>query len=158
MKKFLAMLTVCAVIGIGSISLAQEAQDAASIPQSTTVENEYSYGTVVSVNKDTSELTISEYDWVNDKEANVTFIVDPKVEVENAASWKDITAGSEVDIEYVAEANGKKIAKYISVYTPEEMNAQLTEEVAPEAAPAPAAPATAPAAQEAPAAQPAAQQ
>ena len=83
---------------------------------------EYSYGTVVTVNKDSGEMTISEYDWSNDTEAEVTFAVDPKVELENVTDWKEIAAGSEVDIEYVM-ANGKKTARYISVYTMTDDNA-----------------------------------
>jgi|GEM_PF-3074140 len=112
--KFLAALACAFLIGIAGISMAQDAGVTAQEN-----EPEYSYGTVVSVNGDAKELVVSEYDWSNDTETNVTFSIDPNVVVENSATWKEIPAGAEVDIEYALE-NGKKVAKSISVYTMEE--------------------------------------
>ncbi len=125
MKRFLLAALLC--LSVATVSGAAFCQDDAAMAAPDT-ENEYSYGTVVSVNKDAKEIVISEYDWSNDTETNVTFGIDPQIIVENAASWMDIPAGSEVDIEYVLDANGKRIAKTISVYTVEEVNTDVIEE------------------------------
>lgn len=77
---------------------------------------DYSYGTVLSVDSQSGMITVSEYDWDTDGEIKVAYSVDPKVRVENFSSWKDIPVDSYVDIEYVTNANGKKVIMAISVY------------------------------------------
>ena len=108
MGKYLVFVLLCAItVSPAVISFAQEE------------ETEYSYGSVIEIKKESNELIISEYDWDNDAEAQVTYIIHPEAEVENAPSWKEIPNGSYVDIEYTIDKNGKKVAKYISVYEPE---------------------------------------
>lgn len=77
---------------------------------------EFGYGTVVTINGDTKEIVISEYNWDTDAEVDVAYSVRDNVEVESASSWKDIPKGSYIDFEYVIESTGKKAIKYISVY------------------------------------------
>jgi len=116
---------------------------------------EYGYGTVVSVDDAKKEIVISEYNWETDSEGNVTYSVSGDAKFENVAALKDITAGSYVDIEYLAGEGGKRVAKLISVYEPEtetEMAPEAAGSQAPTAAPAaPQAAPAAPAAAEQPA-------
>lgn len=80
---------------------------------------QYGYGTVVKVDETTKEIVVSEYDWEGDTETTVTYSIDPNVKLENIASLGEITPDAYVDIEYVVMLDGKKVAKLISVYTPE---------------------------------------
>ncbi|MDD5439392.1 MAG: hypothetical protein PHS37_04320 [Candidatus Omnitrophica bacterium] len=160
MKKcLLAVLTCMLALSVASLAYAADNPEAQAAPEASvaaevpaaapeaapaTEDNtEYGYGTVVSVDDAKKEIVISEYNWETDAEANVTYSVAPEAKFENVAGLKNITAGSYVDIEYLAGEGGKRVAKLISVYEPE-----TEAEMAPESAPAaaPAAPAAAPAA------------
>ena len=77
---------------------------------------EYDYGSVVKVDATKNEIVIGEYDYDNDTEITVTYLVDPKANFENVNSLKEIAPGTYVDIEYIIAEGGKKIAKSISVY------------------------------------------
>lgn len=90
-----------------------------SLCQEETAEGEardYTDGTVVSVDKAAKTVTIEEYDWANDQKTNAVYYVDPSAETENISSWENIPAGSYVEIEYITEPDGKKVAKYIGLY------------------------------------------
>lgn len=78
-------------------------------------ELEYTFGTVKSVGKD--EIVITEFDYDTGDEREVTYAVDPKVELNNVAALKEIAAGDEVDIDFLLEGE-KKTAKVISVAKP----------------------------------------
>lgn len=102
-------LVVAAVLAFGllicsGISLAQEEE-----------ELDYSWGKVSSVSS--NQLVVTEYDYDSDEEVDVTYTVDPKAELKNVESLKDIKVGDSVDIEYVV-IGGKKVAKIITVEKP----------------------------------------
>ena len=80
-------------------------------------EPEYAFGTVKSVGGD--QLTINEFDYDTGKENEATYGLDSKTEYENVASPKEITAGNEVDIDYLVK-DGKKVAVTVSVAKPVE--------------------------------------
>lgn len=75
-------------------------------------EVDYSWGIVANVSE--GQIVVTEYDYDKDREADVVYSIDPNVELENAASLKDIAAGDSVDIEYVVEGD-KRVAKVIAV-------------------------------------------
>ncbi|PIU42466.1 MAG: hypothetical protein COS99_00005 [Candidatus Omnitrophica bacterium CG07_land_8_20_14_0_80_42_15] len=118
-------LLVCFSVGI---SIAQEEG------------TEYSYGTVSKMAAD--QIVVSEYDYDKDAEVEVTYLIDPKVELENVTAVGDIAVGDAVEIEYVAQ-DGKKTAKAIVVEKALEEEAPAAAPEAKEGAaePAPAAPA-----------------
>jgi len=76
----------------------------------------YGYGTVVTVSASLNTITISEFDWDDNMDKNVVYKVEPGVQVEGISSWKDIKKDYYLDIEYVEDPIGNRIAKYISVY------------------------------------------
>ena len=80
-------------------------------------EPEYAFGTVKSVAGD--QLTINEFDYDTGKENEATYWLDAKTEYDNVASAKEITAGDEVDIDYLVK-DGKKVAVAVSVAKPVE--------------------------------------
>lgn len=109
MKRYLAVaavLTLGLVVCFASgISLAQEEEK----------ETEYSWGTVSSISSD--QITVKEHDYASENEVEVTYTIDPKVELKNVNSLKDIAVGDSVDIDYVVK-DGKKVAMIIDVEKP----------------------------------------
>lgn len=79
------------------------------------VETEYAYGTVKSITS--SQIVVKEYDYENDTEVDVIYTIGPDVEYEGVSSYKDISAGDSVEIDYVVKG-GKKIATLISAEEP----------------------------------------
>ena len=107
MKRYL----VAAVLVLGflmcsvsDISLAQEEE-----------ELEYSWGTVRSLSS--NKLVVTEYDYDSDEVVDVTYTVDPKVDLKNVDSLKSIAVGDGIEIEYVVIGD-KKVAKIITVEKP----------------------------------------
>lgn len=90
-------LLLCSVPGI---SLAQEVE-----------ELEYSWGKVSSVSSE--QIVVTEYDYDADKEVDVTYTLDPEVELKNVESLEDIKVGDSVEIDYVVK-DGKRVAKIIT--------------------------------------------
>ncbi|GEM_PF-2482390 len=138
MLKGIILITVCVMaVSFSATGFCQEQGAPQAVSPEQPAENtEYSEGTVLSVNADANEIAITEYDWNTDAEVNVTYSVDPAVQVENIASWKDLAAGNYIDIEYVVK-DSKRIAKYINLYqqapeapaSPEGEEAPATEEM-----------------------------
>lgn len=90
-----------------------------SLPYTTFAQEEdveYGYGTVVKVNESKKEIVVSEYDYDNDTEINITYSVDSNAKFANVDSIREIKVGDEISIDYMEDETGKKIAKVISVY------------------------------------------
>jgi hypothetical protein len=84
-------------------------------------EGEFTYGFVKTKTADSITLEETTFDDATGEEKTVEWVyyVSPETEYENAGSIADIGEGEEIDIEY-AEKDGKRMAKYIYVYTLEE--------------------------------------
>ena len=88
-------------------------QPAAAIPDEEDLE--YTFGTVKSVGTD--QIVIMEFDYDSGQEKEMTYALDPKVQLNNAASLQEIKQGDEVDIDYRVQ-DDRKIAAVISVAKP----------------------------------------
>ena len=88
-------------------------QPAAAIPDEEDLE--YTFGTVKSVGTD--QIVIMEFDYDSGQEKEMTYALDPKVQLNNAASLQEIKQGDEVDIDYRVQ-DDRKIAVVISVAKP----------------------------------------
>jgi hypothetical protein len=75
-------------------------------------ELEYSWGKVSSLSS--NQIIIKEYDYESDEEADVTYAIDPKVEIKNVNSLEEITVGDNVGIDFVVR-NNEKVARVIIV-------------------------------------------
>lgn len=73
---------------------------------------EYSYGTVSSLTPES--VTVREYDYELDKEQDVVYRLDPKVELNNVGSLSEVSIGDDIDVYYEIQ-DGKKIAKTITI-------------------------------------------
>ena len=107
MSKWLSAVVICIVSIIIVFSSAQTFAQEEDIA--------YSWGMVKSISS--SQIVVTEYDYDNDEDVEVTYSVDPKVELIGVKSLKDIALGDSLDIEYVIQS-GKKIAKVITVEKP----------------------------------------
>ena len=105
MKRYLVVAAILvlslSVCFLSSMSLAQEEE-----------EMEYSWGTVSKVSS--NQIVVPQYDYESGEEVDVTYTVDPNVELENVDSLKSIAVGDNVDINYVIKGD-KRIAKVITV-------------------------------------------
>lgn len=81
---------------------------------------EYGGGTVVGIDKASGKITVTEYDWESDAEGTVIYIVDEGAEFENVTAIAEISPDDYVEVEYIIDKDGKRIAKYITVYSEEE--------------------------------------
>ena len=79
---------------------------------------EFNYGTVVKIDPSRKEIVVSEYDFENDVEGNVTYSIAPDAEFDGVDSIQDIKNGDEIGIEYI-DKGGRRIAKFISIYREE---------------------------------------
>ncbi|MFH1791659.1 MAG: hypothetical protein ABH885_06740 [Candidatus Omnitrophota bacterium] len=108
MARKVALLALCvALLGLPVVGYAQD---------NPADESEYSYGSIIEVKGDANQIVVSEYDWDSDAEVNVTYVITPDTEIENSKLLKDIPKGAYIDIEYVQDGQGNKVAKYLSVY------------------------------------------
>lgn len=78
-------------------------------------ESEFSYGVVAGMGG--NELTVKEYDYAKDEEVPVPYVVSPAAELKGAPSLNAIAVDDNVDIIYET-ADGKRVAKFISVEKP----------------------------------------
>lgn len=92
-----------AIPGVDTASVATDETNPAD-------ELEYSFGEVKSISS--ADLVLTEYDYLTDKESDVTYSVDPAVKFENAASVNDIKNGDSIEIDYQIQGD-KKIVKNI---------------------------------------------
>lgn len=108
-KSFIAILVSALVVCAPVAGFAQEEQD-----------TEYGYGTIVEIRKEANEIVVNEYDWETGEEGAVVYSIGEEIDVDNAKSWDSIPNGTYVDIEYVMDNKGKKVAGYVSAYEPEQ--------------------------------------
>ncbi len=96
--------------------------------------NGYSYGTVRSVSS--GQIVVTEYDYDNDEETDVTYALNQNTAFQNVASLTEIAVGDNVDIVYVAD-NGTKIVQSIAVekMTPEDESTSEVPEAQPSGSP-----------------------
>ena len=77
---------------------------------------EYVYGTVITVNEAKNEIVVSEQDWESETEVTVTYSIAPTAELEGVESITEIKPDMSVEIEFITDKSGKKVAKSVGVY------------------------------------------
>ena len=112
-KSFVALLVSIVIICASIVGFAQEEQD-----------TEYGYGTIVEIRKEAGEIVVNEYDWETGRKGAVVYSVEEDIEIENVESWENIPNGTYVDIEYVTDDKGKKVASYVSAYEQEQESSE----------------------------------
>ncbi|MDD4899107.1 MAG: hypothetical protein PHT31_03795 [Candidatus Omnitrophica bacterium] len=78
-------------------------------------ETEWLWGEVVSVDPMTSEIKVKTLDYKNDTEIEVLVNVDDKTTYENIKSAAEIKPKDSLSIDYIVTAEGKNLAKNISL-------------------------------------------
>ena len=115
-KIFWMLISGVLILSCGSLqAYAQEQTDVAEELPVPAVPAEdltnYSYGTVVRASA--QEIVLSEYDLATDGDVEVTYKIDPNVEMENIKAIEEVQPGDNVDLDYV-EKDGVKTAVYIA--------------------------------------------
>lgn len=73
------------------------------------------YGEVSAVDEGAGTITLLSYDYENEEEVDVTYVVSKGVELEGAGGLGEIEAGDWVDLNYHIDESGNKIADFIAV-------------------------------------------
>ena len=135
MKKFLKFLLICVFLIASSIVGYSQDNDTMEtdeyyeedlIVDETIIygeegdQTEYAYGEVVKVDKENGTITISEYSWDENEEVEITYTLKVDAVLEGVDDVDGILQGSYVDLEYMVDENGNKIAEYIVFYSDEE--------------------------------------
>ena len=89
-------------------------------------EIQWVWGEVVSTNPVNNELLVKYVDYDTDSEKEITISTDDKTTYENAKSIDEIKVRDSVSVDYAVSADGKNLAKNISLEKPE-----VTEEASP---------------------------
>ena len=82
-------------------------------------EIQWVWGEVVSTNPINNELLVKYVDYDTDSEKEITVSTDDKTTYENAKSIDEIKVGDSLSIDYIISADGKNLAKNISLEKPE---------------------------------------
>lgn len=98
-KKIQKQLIFFMLIGIISALL--------TMPVSAEEEILYSYGRVVSIGQ--GQIVVAEYDYDADTDINLTYSLDPSVELLNIASLKDLKPDDSIEFDFVVTESGNKI-------------------------------------------------
>lgn len=100
----------------GNLNYAQEA-----LPAETSAEPEtlWLWGEVVSVDAANSQIAVKYFDYETDAEKEITISTDNKTTYENVKSIDELKPADTVSIDYIVNADGKNIAKNVSVERPE---------------------------------------
>ena len=99
-------------------------------------EIQWVWGEVVSTNPINNELLVKYVDYDTDSEKEITISSDDKTTYENAKSIDEIKVRDSVSVDYAVSADGKNLAKNISLEKPEVVSTPEGETSAPEIAPA----------------------
>lgn len=91
------------------------AETAPVAPTVATVEAQWVWGEIVSVDAAKGEFAVRYLDYETDQEKEMTLSADDKTIYENAQSLADIKPKDTLSIDYVVNADGNNIAKNISV-------------------------------------------
>jgi hypothetical protein len=83
-----------------------------NIGATTETEMDYSYGAVTSITA--KKIIIKEYDYENDTEIDIEYLLDPKLELYNIDAIENIDAGDIAVVDFVLDGDNK-IAKILTV-------------------------------------------
>lgn len=78
------------------------------------------WGEVVTLDAENKAISVKYLDYETDQEKEITINVDDKTTYENIKSIDEIKPKDSVSIDFIADADGKNIAKNISLEKPEE--------------------------------------
>ena len=123
MKALCAVMGMAVFFSVSRVWAEETAPDAPPALETAAVtdaapegpEPEYSFGTVKEVSD--QAIIVTEFDYDTNKEKETTYAIDPKVELSNVQSLKEIVVGDEVDIDYFVR-EGKNVAVVIAVAKP----------------------------------------
>lgn len=99
-----------------SPAAAQE-ETVAPVPSDSDIQ--WLWGEVGAVDSQNKEITIKYLDYETDNEKEIKITVEDKTTFENVKSINDIKANDTISVDYVFSADGKYVAKNISVEKPE---------------------------------------
>jgi hypothetical protein len=94
-------------------------------PATTEFETQWVWGEIISLDPQNKEATINYFDYETDTEKELKLTVNETTRYENVASLNDLKLHDTISVDYILGADGKYMARNISVEKPEEAVAPL---------------------------------
>lgn len=118
-KYFIFVAAACIILLVAGSIVAQENKLEEQSVAAVDPEVQWLWGEVVSIDAENNALLVKYLDYETDSEKQVVVGIDDKTVYEDVASLAEIKPQDNVSIDYVTSADGKAMAKNISIEKPE---------------------------------------
>lgn len=118
-KYFIFVAAACIILLVAGSIVAQENKLEEQSVAAVEPEVQWLWGEVVSIDAENNALLVKYLDYETDTEKQVVVGIDDKTIYEDVASLAEIKPQDNVSIDYITGADGKAIAKNISIEKPE---------------------------------------
>lgn len=121
-KRGLAFMAVTAILFLSAQYVFSQEQAAVGAVQNEP-DTQWVWGEVASIDTQNQSLTVKYMDYETDQEKELSLNANEKTTYENIKSFNDIKVGNTAGIDYTTGAEGKNIARNISIESTERENA-----------------------------------
>jgi len=101
--------------------------EGAVVPEDKEGETQWIYGDVINLDPENKTILVKTLDYETDQEKEVSIATDKKTAFENIKSLDEIKPNDTVSIDYIVSADGKNLAKNLSLEKPEAQVAPIIE-------------------------------
>jgi hypothetical protein len=120
LKTALITVTAASIIFISAgLTVAQEQPQVQPAPVSAEPEMQWVWGEVVNLDPQNKMVLVKYLDYETDQEKEMTISVDEKTTYENIKSIEELKQNDAVSVDYIVAADGKNLARNISLEKPE---------------------------------------
>lgn len=100
--------------------------EGAAVPDDKESETQWIYGDVVNLDPQNKTIMVKTLDYETDQEKEISIATDEKTVFENIKSLDEIKPDDTVSVDYIVTADGKNLAKNLSLEKPEAKVAPIT--------------------------------
>lgn len=93
--------------------------ESGTVPQDKELETQWIYGDVINLDPQNKTIMVKTLDYETDREKEIAIAIDEKTTFENIKSLDEIRPNDTVSIDYIVTADGKNLARNISLETSE---------------------------------------
>lgn len=93
--------------------------EGAAVPEDKESETQWIYGDVINLDPQNKTILVKTLDYETDQEKEISIAADEKTEFENIKSLDEIKPDDTVSVDYIVTADGRNLAKNLSLEKPE---------------------------------------
>ncbi|MEK6727103.1 MAG: hypothetical protein AABY28_00310 [Candidatus Omnitrophota bacterium] len=101
--------------------------EGAAVPEDKESETQWIYGDVINLDPQNKTILVKTLDYETDQEKEINITTDEKTAFENIKSLDEIKPNDTVSVDYIVTADGKNLAKNLSLEKPEAQVAPIIE-------------------------------